>query len=125
MVAAPQRGTLTIVYDNVPQNGALRGTGDSVDVYLSDVVGAEANLDSGSGAGTASQTFWTPKGYCTIVDFSVATGLTDTTAGRLTVGGRPMSNMIRWANHINTLQNRAPLMLKLAPGARLGIVQLA
>lgn len=125
MTAAPKFGTLSVVYDNVPQNGPLAGQMDSVDIYLSDVAGAEANMDSGSGASSSSQTFWTPKGFCTVLDLSVAAGLTDTTRGRLTVGGRPLSNVIRWANNLNTIQTRPPIGIKLAAGARLGIVQLA
>lgn len=117
MVAAPQLATLTFK----GQSGAHY----SIDCYCSDVANAMVNFDSGAGAGTGSETFWTAPENVYLVDFSILTGMTDTTVGRLTANGRPLQSMIRWANHLNTLNSRPILNTGFAAGARIGIIQLA
>lgn len=97
----------------------------SVDTYISDVVAALANFDSGSGAGVGSETFYKSPVTGTIVDFSVAAGITDTTLGRITIDGANTKSAIRWANHVNTLSNRPLLNIPIRAGENLGITQLA
>jgi hypothetical protein len=116
MVAAPQYGTITV------QTG---GGNLSVDVYLSDVANGAGNFDSGVTAGASSETFWKSPVNGLIVDFSVKTGLTDTTAGRVTINGAPTKSVVRWANHVNTLNNRPALNIPINAGENLGIIQLA
>jgi len=117
MVAAPQYATAIF--------RGKSGTHYSVDIYLSDVANAQANFDSGSGSGTGSETFWTAPENCTLVDFAINTGMTDTTAGRLTANGRPLQSVIRWANHLNSLNSRPLLNTGFLSATRVGIIQLA
>jgi len=117
MAAAPQYGTITIMSKN--------GTSISVDAYFSDVANALATFDSGAGAGTGSETFFKCPINGVIVDFSVVTGLTDTTRGRVTINGSPTKSILRWGNHVNTINNRPKPNIPIYAGENLGIVQLA
>jgi len=117
MVASPEYGTITIMSRN--------GTSISVDVYFSDVANALANFDAGAGAGTGSETFFKCPINGVITDFSVVTGLTDTTRGRVTINGSPTKSVLRWGNHTNTINNRPKPNIPIYQGENLGIVQLA
>jgi len=116
MAAAPQYGTLTI------SAGAASIT---VDVYVSDVANAGVTFDSGAGAASGSREYYKTPVSGRITDFSVATGLTDTTKARVSINGSPTKNIIRWANHINTLAYRVPLNIPVNAGEDIGMVQLA
>lgn len=116
MVAAPQYATLVIT------NGA---TTISVDVYCSDVANALVNFDSGAGSGSASETFFKSPMNGKIVDFAIATGMTDTTAGRVVINNSPTKSVIRWANQLNSLATRPPLAIPVSVGENIGIIQLA
>lgn len=118
MVAAPRYGTVTF-------KGAS-GKTYSVDVYLSDVANAQVNWDSGNGAGTGSQTFWRAPENVVLIDFSVASGLTDTTNIVLTKnGGQLAGQRIRYANYLNSLAFRAPLTLGFSKDSNIGAIQIA
>ncbi len=118
MAAAPQRASLTL--------RSLDGKrGYTVDVYLSDIVGANINFDSGAGAGTGSETFATFKEAVVITDFSIKTGMTDTTLIRWVGSGVPSMNTTRYENHLNTLNNRPIPGIIINQGSRLGAIQLA
>lgn len=117
MVAAPQYGTITIMGQG--------GASISVDVYFSDVANALANFDAGAGAGSTSETFFKCPINGVIVDFSVVTGLTDTTRGRVTINGSPSKSILRWGNHTNTINNRPKPNIPVYAGENIGIVQLA
>jgi len=117
MAAAPQYGTITIA--------GAGGTSISVDVYFSDVANALANFDAGAGAGSTSETFYKCPINGIIVDFSVVTGLTDTTRGRVTINGSPTKSILRWGNHVNSINNRPKPNIPIYAGENLGIVQLA
>lgn len=117
MAAAPQLATLTF--------RGTSGANYSIDAYLSDVANANANFDSGAGAGATSETFWTAPENVYLVDFSILTGMTDTTVARLTANGRPLQSMVRYANHLNTLNSRPVLNTGFAAGTRVGLIQLA
>jgi len=116
MAAAPQSGTIVI------QCG---GSSINVDVYISDVANALATFDSGAGASATSQNFFKVPASGRIVDFSIVTGLTDTTKGRITINNSPTKSIIRWANHLNTLATRPALNIPIMAGENLGIIQLA
>lgn len=115
-MAAAQSGTMIFVGQS--------GTTYSVDLYASDVAGALVNWDGGGGSGSSSPTFWIPPENVTLIDFSVVTGLTDTTRGRLTVNGKPLQSIIRWALHLTTLNNRPRLSIGFARGSQVSIIQL-
>ena len=117
MAAAPQYATLTLA--------TRSGSSISVDVYLSDVANASANFDSGAGSSSTSETFFKCPTDAVIVDFSVVTGLTDTTRGRVTINGSPSKSILRWGNHTNTINNRPKPNIPVYAGENIGIVQLA
>ena len=99
------------------------GKGYSIDCYVSDVSGASLTFDSGGGAGASSESFWKAPEDVVLVDFSIVTGLTDTTFSRLTVNGRPLGQIIRWANHLNTLATRPRLNVGFAAGVNVSGIQ--
>ena len=72
MAAAPQLATASFV-------GVQTRRTYAVDVYLSDVAAALVNFDSGAGAGAGSDTFWIAPENVILTDFSIKTGMTDTT----------------------------------------------
>lgn len=117
MAAAAQSGTAVFQ--------GRKGNLYFVDFYVSDVVGAQVNFDSGAGAGAASETFWTAPEQVRLVDISIVTGLTDTTNARLTVNGRPLQSVIRWANFLNTLATRPTMANGFDANARVGMIQAA
>lgn len=116
MVAAPQFATMII------SNGQ---TSVNVDVYASDVANSPCTFDSGSGAAAGALGFFKSPISGRIVDFSILTGMTDTTAGRITINNSPCKSVIRWANQLNTLNSRPALNIPVAAGENIGIVQLA
>jgi len=97
----------------------------NVDVYCSDVANALANFDTGAGAGSTSETFFKCpiNGY--IIDFAIATGMTDTTAARVTIDNSPTKSVIRWANQLNSLATRPILQIPVRAGENIGLIQLA
>lgn len=116
-MAAPQYATLTIDFGRF---GKV-----AVDMYLSDVANAEVNWDSGAGASSSSKTFYKVPANGVIIDFSIKTGMTDTTKINLTHNGASGRNMIRYANHLNTMAVRPELGVAVAAGEDLGAIQLA
>ena len=118
MVAAPQSGTWYA-------RGFYSGTPYSVDTYISDVANAPVRFDGGAGSGATSPDFYTFPEPIIITDFSVVTGLTDTTKIRVTANGAPTPNILRYALHLTTLNNRPVLNIKLKAGTRFGAIQLA
>ena len=115
MTAAPQTGTLTFK--------GVSGANYAIDMYISDVVGALTNWDSGAGANASSETFWTAPENVFLVDFSIVTGLTDTKTLRPTANSRNLQSLIRHANHLNTLNSRPILNTGFAAGTRIGMLQ--
>jgi len=116
MAAAPQYGSLII------SDGS---TNIAVDVYLSDVANGAVNFDSGVSAGATSETFYKCPINGRIVDFSILTGMTDTTCMRATINGSPTKSVIRYNSHLNTLSQRTPLNIPVSAGENIGFVQLA
>lgn len=126
MVAAPQRGTL--VFEEIlrpDQIGAFVAERLTKETYISDVDKANGTFDAGAGAGSASPVKFTLPFDAKLKDFSITTGLTDTTKGALTKNGQQTGDMLRWGNHVNTLAQRPiPDTVYLA-GEEFGIIQLA
>jgi len=117
MVAAPQYGFAKFI-------GRSKKV-YTVDIYASDVANAEINFDSGTGAGTGSRTFWSPPEDCVLVDFAIHTGMTDTTVVRVTKGGAPTGNTMRYAAHLDTSNARPELAIGFKEGINVGLIQLA
>lgn len=117
MVAAPQFGFLRFVgKSKKPYN---------VDLYASDVDKAKVNLDDGAGAGTGSETFWDPPEDVVLVDMAIHTGMTDTTYIRVTKGGVPLGNTLRYAAQLDTSDARQPLAIGFRKGVNVGLIQFA
>lgn len=103
----------------------MGGSNINVDMYISDIANAKANFASGGVSSSTSETFWKAPSAGVIVDFSVATGLTDTTAGQVVINNAPTMSIIRWANHLNSLNNRPALNIPFNKDELIGILQLA
>lgn len=118
MGAAPQYATFVFI-------GLLTKKTYIKDAYLSDVANARINLDSGSGASASSENYWRLPEPCVLRDFSIPTGMTDTTKLQLTKNGIPTGDMPRFANHLNTLSNRPKLAIGFRMGDEFSGIQLA
>jgi hypothetical protein len=116
-MAAPQSGTMFFVGQS--------GTTYAVDMYHSDVVNAMVNWDGGGGSAAASPTFWIAPENVVLRDYSIVTGMTDTTRMRLTVNSKPLPSILRYALHETTLNNRPELNIGFRAGAQVGAIQLA
>lgn len=118
MAAAPQLATATFV-------GVQSGMNYSKDVYCSDVVDGLVNFSSGGAAAAGSESFWSPPENVLLVDLSILTGMTDTTALQWTRDSVPTGDVSRYANHLNTLNSRPRLNVLIAAGQRIAANQLA
>ena len=117
-VAAPQYGVITCI-------GLRTRQSYSKDMYHSDVANALVNFDSGSGAGTGSETFWTPPEPVVIRDYAIVTGMTDTTKLQITRNGIPTGDILRFGPHTDSVATRPRLNILVPPGMKLGAIQLA
>ncbi|MCK5432322.1 MAG: hypothetical protein KAJ03_10815 [Gammaproteobacteria bacterium] len=120
MAADPKVGTL---YARGLKSGAVYAT----DVYFSDVDAALLRFDGGAGAGAASPDFYTFPEDVVLYDISMDAGAAGTyvkTGIRLTGDGRPSPSIIRIKNHLNTLNNRPPLGIRIGKGTRVTGIQV-
>jgi len=117
MAATPQRGSL--IFEG---SSGMRYTKE---IYISDVAAANITLNGGAGAGTGSPTKWTAPEWIALVDASIVTGTAETTKIQLTRDGVPTGDIVRYANHLTTLNNRPRLGVVFAPGSEVGAIQLA
>lgn len=117
MVAAPQYATVTLY-----NKGGLT---KAIDTYLSDVANANGNFDSGQGASSTSDDEYVIPFGGHIIDFSINTGMTDTTKIEVLVNNTPTGDFLRYANHLNTLTSRIPLRIPVTAGQRIRFIQRA
>ena len=118
MAAAPKYGTVFL-------RGVQTGRTYAVDVYISDVANASVNFDSGSGASSGSDSFYIAPENVVFEDFSIVSGLTDTTKISINANGVQTGNRIRYANHLNTLNNRPKLAIPFRAGSKIAFSQEA
>lgn len=118
MAAAPQLATINFV-------GLQTNRTYSIDVYFSDIVGGLANFDSGGGASAASDTFYIAPENIRMTDFSIKTGMTDTTKIAIVSNGVQTGNRLRYANFVNTLANRIDVNIPFRAGSKIGFIQEA
>jgi len=118
MTAAPQSGTMFF-------RGVSTHSSYAVDVYISDVAGGMVCFDAGAGSSASSPDFYTFPEQVILEDFSVVTGLTDTTKIRLVGDGKPSSQVLRYALHLTTLNNRPNLTISVGQGHRFSALQVA
>jgi len=117
MVAAPQFGTMI-----------LRGGGGriyNVDLYHSDVADALINFDGGAGAGATSPDSYTPNEDVVLVDYSIVTGMTDTTKLQLLRGNQPTGDFLRFTQHLTTSAFRSPTSVGFRAGTQIRGIQKA
>jgi hypothetical protein len=118
MAAAPRSGTMFF-------RGTQTGRTYAVDVYVSDVVGGAVTFDSGAGASATSDTFYIAPENIILNDFSIASGLTDTAKISINANGVQTGNRLRYANHLNSLNNRPLLGVPFRAGSKIACSQEA
>lgn len=119
MAATPRYGTFTF-------QGMETGKTHSVDTYLSDVANAQGNFDSGNGASSTSLTYWKAPEKCVLIDFSLASGMADTTNIVMTADGAQIpAARLRYANFLNTLAFRPKLQIGFNAGTNVSCIQIA
>ena len=117
MAAAPRYGTMSLL-------GLETNRTYHVDVYISDVLAAQVNFDNGSGATSTSLVYYKAPELMKLYDFSVATGLTDTTNILLTSDRAQIAaSRLRYANFVNTLATRPVLSITFKRGSNIGAIQ--
>lgn len=117
MAATPQYGTFFLRAGN--------GTTRAVDIYLSDVANALVKFDSGAGSSSGSDSFYTIPTDCILEDYSQVTGTADTTKLAITRNNVQTGNILRYAVHLTTLNQRPKLAIPFKAGDKLGSIQLA
>jgi hypothetical protein len=96
----------------------------AVDIFISDVLAAPVTFDSGGGATATSLPFWKAPENVVLVDLSIATGNTVTTALVPTSnGGLIAGNRLRTANFLNTLAFRPAIKIGFKAGNNIGFLQ--
>ena len=111
------------------ENGTVVLRGDSgrtynVDFYASDVVGAACTFNPNGAAISGSLTFYKLPESATIIDLSIATGLTATTGVVLKMDdGIVPGRAYRLANYLNTINSRPPIGLRMPAGTNFGMLQ--
>jgi len=118
MVAAPQYGTLSLV-------GLRSRRIYNVDLYHSDVADALVNMDAGAGAGTTSPTSFTCPEPVLLFDYSIVTGMTDTTKVQVLRNNQPTGDFLRFTQHLTTSARRSPVRLGFRPGTEIRMIQKA
>jgi len=117
MTATPKYGGMIFV--------GKSGKTYSIDMYVSDVNGAQVNFDGGSGASSSSPTFWIAPEDVVLTDYAQVTGTADTEKLRLTANGRPISSILRYGVHLTSLNNRPKLQIGFRAGTQIGAIQLS
>lgn len=103
--------------------GLKTGQGYSIDLYFPDAVATQVTFDSGAGAGSTTESFYQFPEDVVITDISMAAAPT-ATRGRFVSNNVPSASVIRYGNHLYSLNNRPNPNIKVRAGSRLGIVQL-
>jgi hypothetical protein len=96
-----------------------------VDIYVSDVNGAQVNFDNGGGASSTSETFVSFDEPVILEDYSQVTGTADTEKIRLTANGKPLGTTLRYGVHLTSLNNRPRLNIPFRAGTRIGAIQIS
>ena len=118
MAATPKNGQLTFV-------GMQTGMTYVKEIYRSDVDKALTNFDSGSGASSTSETFWTPPEACVLVDAALVTGTADTNKLQMTRNGVPTGDILRYGPFTDSVATRPRLSIPFRAGDKVAAIQLA
>ena len=109
--------------------GTMYATGKSgrqyvVDLYLPDAVAGLVGFNPSGAAGAASLTYWRCPEDIVIRDISVTTGTTAVGAVFNSSGAVINGAVVRYANHLNTLNNRPRLNIFVRGGELLGATNI-
>lgn len=107
----------------ITARGLQTGQGYSIDCAIPDAVATQWTFDDGAGATTTSPSWYAFPEDVVVMDVSMAAAPT-ATRGRFTSNSVPSGFVIKYTNHLYSLNNRPALNLKIKAGHRLGIVQL-
>jgi len=118
MTATPQYGTFQFV-------GVLSRKTYTKDVYVSDVANATVKFDGGTGASSTSPGYWRTPEPVVLRDYSQVTGTADTTKIQLVRNGVQTGDVLRYAIHLTTLNNRPGLNIPFMKGDEISAIQLA
>ena len=118
MVAAPQFGTFVF-------QGQQSGRIYNVDMYHSDVVDGLANFDGGGGSSATSPDSFTAPENLLLVDYSIVTGMTDTTKIQVLRNNQPTGDFLRYTQHLTTAPMRSPIRLGFIRGVEVRAIQKA
>lgn len=116
MAAAPKTGSMNWV-------GARSGRAYNLSVYVSDVAAAPVRFSQDGAAGAGTPDFWIAPEDVILADFSIPTGLTDTTVLKFFTNDTPTGQVIQDANHVNTLATRARLGFGARAGRKITFIQ--
>lgn len=111
-----------------PTNGALffrgrSGKNYSVNIYISDVVGAAVTFNTVGAAVAGSQTFWLAPEDVVLVDASIVTGPTVMTNLVPYANDAPVGSTLPIAAFLSTLANRPNPGIGYAAGRKITIIQ--
>jgi len=115
---AAQNGTFILL-------GKQTGRTYSVDFYAPDAAGTLLTFSQSGPAGSTSPTSFRIPENCDIVDVAIAASPTATNVTLNIDSGVINGAVLRWANQLVTLANRAKVRIPLNGGGLLGGVQAA
>lgn len=118
MVAAPQYGQYLF-------RGLRSGKTYTVDAYHSDVAAALVRFDAGAGSSSSSPTEWVAPEDVILEDYSIVTGMTDTTKAQLQRNNNPTGDVLRYSLHLTTLALRPRIRIGFRIGQNFRATQLA
>lgn len=117
MAATPKTGTLFF-------KGARQTY--NVNIYVSDVAGANITLSANGTAGTGSSTTWRAPENVVLTDYAMITGTADTTSLTMQqdLANKP-ATVLPYATYLTTIATRPPINIAFPLGALIGAVQNA
>lgn len=96
----------------------------AVDVYLPDAVAGVVLFNPTGAASSTSPNYWRPPEDVTVTDLSVTTGTTAVGAAFTADGAQFAGNTVRYANHLNTLNNRPYIGWSFRGGSLIGAINV-
>jgi len=110
------------------RNGTMIFRGQSgktyaVNVYCSDVSGAYVTFSYNGAAGTGSTNFITAPENVVLSDYSIVTGVTDTTVLVAQSNDTNKGVVIAQANHVNTIATRPQNLTGWQAGSKISFTQ--
>jgi hypothetical protein len=111
MVATPKNATCVF--------RGVSGITYVTDMYNPDVAGSLVRWDAGGGSGAATPDFVTFSENVVLEDLCTVTGIADTTRVRVVANSTPTGHVLRWAQHLDSLNNRPKLTIGFRAGTRI------